>query len=253
MRALRTSLSRRVGEGASGPGSQPRPLLPGASTSGAVRSRAWCPVGPGHVPAPRLRLLPLRPGAGASVGCPEAGVLWHQGQHDEGMLQEGWGESRCSRSLSTQRAPLPLARLPLDLCPPTSKPGSCHLGPAPTLQPRPAMPQPGRGWGGSQPPAPPPRSWLSTGGLSGEDAPGFQAPWPGGHVAGLEQAPSLCQQRLGGDQASVQRRGSPHRGAACPPRPRAAHSLCVCQAVMLGTNLRLQPELDVEKVSVFLM
>lgn len=134
-----------------------------------------------------------------------------------GCLWEEWGESRCSCSTPTWRGLLPLVRLPLDLYPLTSKP----VRPATWAQHPPcntvrATPKRGRGWG-SLPPVPSPQSWRSAGGLSVQDAPGFQAPWPGGHVAGLEQAPSLCQQRLGGDQASVQKRGSPHRGAACPP------------------------------------
>lgn len=42
-------------------------------------------------------------------------------------------------------------------------------------------------------------------------------------------------------------------GALPIPWPRVILTLCVSQAIVLGTKLQLQADLDVEKVRVFLM
>lgn len=42
------------------------------------------------------------------------------------------------------------------------------------------------------------------------------------------------------------------RSTACPPGPRIIQALCASQAIVLGTKLQLQADLDVEKVRVFL-
>lgn len=92
-------------------------------------------------------------------------------------------------------------------------------------------------------------------GLVDWDASWFQAPPP--------EATWLELHRPGGCPSSDRRRlGAAGRaGASCAhsaqkhclsPGPRTTQALCVSQAIVLGTKLQLQADLDAEKVRVFL-
>lgn len=76
-------------------------------------------------------------------------------------------------------------------------------------------------------------------------------------MAGTEQA-SGCPYSDWRHLGAMGKGGSPlgtllTPGALPIPWPRVILTLCVSQAIVLGTKLQLQADLDVEKVRVFLM
>ena len=119
----------------------------------------------------------------------------------------------------------------------------------------PTRPHPSLEGTGLVPPAPPRAGPGSAQGACGLERCLIPGRLARGHVAGTGPAPWLCLQLLGSDGVGVgaaEGREPPTCGTACPPRPSVIRSLCVSQAIVLGTKLRLQADLDVEKVRVVL-